>query len=119
MEHWMYSSRRWQVQVIGNLSNSFEDAKGAEELEGQLVVGTSSNRGLYVRLKLKEYPITNIEGTLSAMLVSLPFHTVLSAMKVLLNQSLHEVSIGHPLMEFRNQCCYRNIQSQMSWWKPI
>jgi len=105
--------------VIGNLSNSFEDAKGTEELERQLVVGASSNKRLYVRLELKEYPITNTEGTLSAMFVSLPFHTVLSATKVLLNQSHHEVSIGHPLMEFRNQCCYRNIQSQMSWWKPI
>jgi len=105
--------------VIGNLSNSFEDAKGTEELERQLVVGASSNRRLYVRLELKEYPITNIEGTLSTMLVSLPFHTVLSAMKVLLNQSLHEVSISPPLLEFRDWCCCRNIQSQMSWWKPI
>jgi len=115
MEHWMYSSRRWQVQVIGNLSNSFEDAKEAEELERRLVVGASSNRGLYVRLKLKEYPITNIEGTLSTMLVSLPFHTVLSAMKVLLNQSLHEISVSQPLLKFRNRHCSRKIQSQMPW----
>jgi len=105
--------------VIGNLSNSFEDAKGAEELERQLVVGASSNRGLYVRLKLKKYPITNIEGTLSAMLVSLLFHTVLSAMKVLLNQSLHEISISQPLLEFRNRRSSRKVQSQMPWWKPI
>ena len=115
----MYHGRRWQVQVVCNLPNLFEDAKGAEELEGQLVVGASSNRGLYIRLKLKKYPIANIEGTLSAMLVSLPFHTVLSAMKVLLNQALHEVSVSQPLLEFRNWSGNRKIQAQQPWWKAI
>jgi len=119
MEHWMDRSRLRQVQVVCNLPNLFEDTKGAEELEGQLVVGTSSDRGLDIRLKLKKDPITNIEGALSAMLVSLPFHTVLSAMKVLLNQALHEVSVSQPLLEFRNWSGNRKIQAQQPWWKAI
>jgi len=74
---------------------------------------------LYIRLKLKKDPITSIEGALSAMLVSLPFHTVLSAMKVLLNQGLYESSVSQPLLKFRNWSCSRKIQSQQPWWKAI
>lgn len=75
VEHQMHRCTCWQIQVIGNLPNLFEDTIGAEELERQLVVGASSNRRLYIGLELEEYQITNIEGTLRAMLVRLPLHT--------------------------------------------
>jgi len=41
---------RRKIKLVGDLTNSFENAERAEKLEGQLLILTASNRSLNIRL---------------------------------------------------------------------
>lgn len=87
---------RRQLQLVSNLPNSLQYMKWAKELERKLVILTTSDGLLYIRLQSQEHFITDSKLPLSTFFVGLHLHSLLHPQQVLASRFQNQGTLVEP-----------------------